>query len=256
MDVRASFVTDSEAPKLMEPREGALHDPSVFPKAAPMFGVSFGENGIDVFCPELLSMWFGIVAPVALDGVGLLARTTRLSPDRGDRLDERNQLGDIMSIGRGENRGERNALRIRDDVVFRSHFRSIRGVRARLAPPKTARTDPESTTALDQSIWSASRSLPRRMWWSLSHTPASCHALRYRQQLIPDPHPISLGSISHGIPLRSTKRIPDKTLRRSSGLRPGYRRRRLLGAGRMGSMSDHSWSESSSFAMWTTPFVN
>jgi len=59
-----------------------------------------------------------------------------------------------------------------------------------------------------QSIWSASprRSSKRRC--SLSHTPASCHSLRRCQQVIPEPQPISFGSISQGIPLLRTNTTP------------------------------------------------
>jgi hypothetical protein len=56
----------------------------------------------------------------------------------------------------------------------------------------------------------------RRTRCSISHTPASCHSLRRRQQVISDPHAISLGSISQGMPLLRTK-MPPSVLRPEKG---------------------------------------
>jgi hypothetical protein len=96
--------------------------------------------------------------------------------------------------------------------------------------------------------------LVRNSRCNFSHTPASCQACRYRQQVMPEPHPISWGNISQGMPLLSTNKIPVNTVRRSSGLRPGNRRRRGLIGGRIGSISFHNSSEINSLAMNRPPF--
>jgi hypothetical protein len=72
---------------------------------------------------------------------------------------------------------------------------------------------------------------------------------------MPEPHPISCGSISQGMPLRSTNRMPVSALRRSNGLRPGCRNRRGFGAGSSGSMMLHNSSERSGSAILTTSFL-
>ena len=46
---------------------------------------------------------------------------------------------------------------------------------------------------------------------------------RHCVHVMPEPHPISWGSISHGIPLLSTNRMPVSAFRFSIGFRPGYR---------------------------------
>ena len=43
---------------------------------------------------------------------------------------------------------------------------------------------------------------------SRSQTPASCQSRSRRQQVMPEPQPISWGSIAQGMPVRSTKRMP------------------------------------------------
>jgi hypothetical protein len=114
-----------------------------------------------------------------------------------------------------------------------------------------AGTLPESIEALDQSIWSARDKHSRKVRWSFSHTPASCQSRKRRQQVIPLPQPISGGSISHGMPVFSTKRIPVRTARLSKRGRPPLG----LGCsgGRRGSTSFHSSSVIKGFAIPQLP---
>lgn len=74
-----------------------------------------------------------------------------------------------------------------------------------------------------KSIWSAWRSLFSRMRWTLCHTPACFQSRSRRQQVMPEPQPISCGSISQGMPDMRTNRMPVKHARSGSGLRPGLR---------------------------------
>ena len=87
--------------------------------------------------------------------------------------------------------------------------------------PPGARTAAEPKDARDQSMRSA---CPRRSSTapcSRSHTPASCHSRSLRQQVMPEPQPISCGSISQGMPVLSTNRMPVRTARLSMrGLPP------------------------------------
>jgi hypothetical protein len=105
----------------------------------------------------------------------------------------------------------------------------------------------ESRHALDQSISSVWPSLSSKARCSRSHTPASCQSRSLRQHVEPDPQPISLGSISHGMPVLSTKTMPVRAARSGTwGLPP-------LGLGGSGGSSgstiSHSSSVTNSFAM-------
>ena len=109
-----------------------------------------------------------------------------------------------------------------------------------------------SATARDQSIFPAAFSLARRTAWSLSHTPASFQSRSRLQQLIPDPHPISAGRYSHGLPVFSTNRIPVSACRSEIGSRPiGTPRRLRRGSrfGSRGSISPHNLSSNTGLAM-------
>src|SRR5215210_2460474 len=109
----------------------------------------------------------------------------------------------------------------------------------------------ESKEALSQSIRSASPRRSKKTLCRRSHTPASCHSRKRRQQATPEPQPISWGSISHGMPLFKTKMMPASAERSSTrGLPP-------LGlggsSGNNGSMVFHSSSDTSSLAI-TFPY--
>ena len=103
------------------------------------------------------------------------------------------------------------------DLTTRSPARA----RARFGPPFIALMYELSITALDQSSAPAACSSASSASCSCCHMPASCQSRSRRQQVIREPKPGSCGTNSHGIPVCSTNKMPDSTLRSSSRLRPG-----------------------------------
>jgi hypothetical protein len=153
-----------------------------------------------------------------------------------------------MPVGLGQNDIDRDALRLDEQMVFAARLTAIGWVRSTFFPPCTALTDELSATAREKSIWSAARSWSSSTRCSFFHTPALCQARSRRQQVMPEPHPISCGSISHGLPDCKTNRMPVNTRRSSSGLRPGCVLRRRL-TGNNGWTISHSSSSTSSRAI-------
>lgn len=249
VDVGTAFVAHAEPAVLVQPAVGTLDDPSVDPQAAAVIGAAAGQDRLDAAGTQLAAVRLRVVGAIALDPLGAVAGSADLASHGRHRIDQFDQLRDIVTVG-GRNLGrQRRAMGVSEDVVFRAVFPAIRGAWAGVRPPKTARTEALSTTARDQSILSASWSLSSKTRWIRLHTPRFCQSRNRRQQLIPDPYPSSRGSISQGIPLRSTNRMPDNTLRLSKGLRPGYRRRRRLGGGSNGSINTHNESSKIGRAM-------
>jgi hypothetical protein len=113
--------------------------------------------------------------------------------------------------------------------------------------PPRAGTLALSSEACSQSISPTSCNRCSRTRCNRCHTPSWCQSRRRRQQVMPLPHPISWGSISHGIPLLSTKRIPDNTARSAIRGRPPFGLGRS--DGKSGSMVAHSWSLTKSLLM-------
>src|SRR6185369_7433591 len=253
MDIGTSFIPNTESSELVQPAVGAFDDPTNLTQAAPMRSSSFRNVRPDPATSQFSSMRFGVIGPIGVQFLRTTARFSRFPCHRWNRIHQRKQLGHVVAIRRSHSGCERDTVAVGRHVVFRSRFPAIRGIRTGLRPPKTARTDVESITARDQSIWSASRKYASKTRWISSQTPIACQAASRRQQVIPDPHPISWGKSSHAIPDLSTNRIPVNTARLSSGLRPGFRLRRGLGGGSNGPMIAHSLSSKIGLAMVVPP---
>lgn len=161
--------------------------------------------------------------------------------DGGERVEQRQELGDVVAVAAGEDDGRRCAVAIGDQVVVRARPSPADRRGARAQPPFDARTCEESTTALDRSSRAAAFSSASRTSCRRCHTPASFQN-RSRQHVIPDPNPSSCGRCSHRIPVCSTNRIPHSTSRSGTGRRPGHRNRRSL-LGSSGSIRAHSSSD-------------
>lgn len=245
MDVRTFFVADAESAELMQPRYRTFNDPTRCTQAAAMRFAAASDNGLDFTLLELHSMRIGVVTSIRLHYVGFGFGAANFTGHVGDGVHHRNKFCQIVSVCTGQMRNERNTLRICQKMMLAAKLRSIRGIGTRFFPPHTARTDPESTMARDQSIRSAERSSASNVSCSCRHTPASCHSANRRQHVMPEPHPISCGSISQGIPVFMTNRIPVSTARSSRrGLPPSG----LEGtAGKRGETFVHSSSVTSCF---------
>ena len=159
--------------------------------------------------------------------------------DRRDVVEQRHRLERLMAVRPGEAHGQRRAVAINEQVAFRAFFASIRGVFAGEYPPKTARYVWLSTLAFSQSISPSRPSWSSRACSSFFQTPRRCQYRRRRQQVTPEPQPISRGSSSQGMPLRRTKTMPVRQARSSTGGRPRLPGRALW-RGSSGWMASHS----------------
>ena len=243
MNSGQSFVADSEAAKPVQPREGAFHDPSSLSQTTAMFGVTPRNLRLDASGFQRGSMRIRIVAAIGLDEIGFAPGSSRFACNRRNGLNQGQQLGDVIAVRFGQDDRERNAFRVGEEVMLRTGTTAIGWVRSRFFPAPTARIEELSATAREKSIRSAPRSFDSNTWCNRSHTLARCHAASRRQQVLPEPQPISFGSICHGIPERNTNRIPVSAARLGIPCeRPGFFLRRRLGRGRSASIMFHNSS--------------
>jgi hypothetical protein len=249
MDARSTLVADIQPAKSVEPRDRAFDDPSRTPHATPVVGTPFGQLGLNAATLEFVAMRLRVVAPVALDQLRFPDGPARASAQRRHRVDQREQLGDVVLIGSGQRRDERNPLGVGENVVFRPGLAAIGRVRSSFFPPRNARSDALSITARSKSRSPRWRSSVSRSVCNRFQTPARCQRTSRRQQVVPDPQPISCGSMFQGMPLRSTNRMPVKTARSGIGLRPAYRRQRERRVGSSGSIRFHNASSSKDLVM-------
>ncbi len=249
MQRRTSLVAHGESSEAMQPGQGALDDPTCPTETAAVTTIATRQNGPDAPTTQFGAVTLRVVAAVALHRVGSAPGRARLSADRGHPVDEVEQLRQVVVIGGGQRRDERNPVRVGENMMLRPGLAAIGRVRSSFFPPRTARSEALSTTARSNASTLRPRSSASRTACSRFQTPARCQRTSRRQQVMPDPHPISCGSMFHGIPLRSTKRMPVSTARSGIGLRPAYRRWRDRRFGRSGSMCFHNSSSTNGLVM-------
>ena len=249
MDVSAPFVADAEPPEAMEPGDRAFDDPAEGAQAAAVGTARWGHDGDDALAREPRVAGARPIGAIALDHSGLPSRTPAAAADRRQSGDERLELRDVVDVRGGQVRDEGDAARVGNEVVLRAFLAAIGWVRSSFFPPRSARTDPLSITV---QRWS---SRPRRfnsassVSCSRRHTPARSHCTSRRQHVLPDPHPISFGSICHGTPDRRTYRIPVRAARSGMGSRPCRWPLRFRRVGISGATRAHRPSSSSGRAM-------
>jgi hypothetical protein len=248
MNRRQSFVSHAQSTKLVQPCDGALDHPSGLAQIAAVRRAALGDLVSDSPPFQRQPMLLTVVSAIGLHAPGLMKCSSTLASNGSHTFYQWHELCDVMPIGFGQNDIDRHALGVDEKVVFAPRLTAIGWVRSSFFPPWTARTEELSATTREKSSLSALRSLASSTRCSWAHTPAFCQARSRRQQVMPEPQPISCGSISHGMPDCNTNRMPVSTRRSSSRLRPGcVLRRRLIG--NSGCTISHSSSSTSSCAI-------
>ncbi len=118
MDEGKAFEADAQSPEVVKPRNGSLDDPAAFAKAAAMRLATSGDFGSDAGCVQRTTVFVVIVAPIALNDAGLRKWPAALAGNGWDRINQGVKLGDIVTVGAGEDYRERDALRFGNEVVL------------------------------------------------------------------------------------------------------------------------------------------
>jgi hypothetical protein len=220
MHCRQSVIAYPQAARLADPTERAFHHPAHFAQPA---AVRYPRGRQVIFNPSVaqaVAVPRGPIRSIAIELVGLASGTPPRPMQHGNLIERGQRRERIMPLGPGEGKSQGSTVAIDDQMPFRAFFRAIRGIFACQRPPKTARIEALSMLALSQSSLSSRLKRSRSACSNFFHTPRRCHARIRRQQVTPEPHPISWGSISQGMPLLRTKTIPVKQARSSTGRRP------------------------------------
>jgi len=249
MDVVSALVANREPAVLRKPGQRALHYP---PVPTQLLAAVYALSCYATLYPTLSQGSFTLLVVVGFVGMQLLWTLPRSAPTRTlDGLygvDEFFKNHRVVDVCGRERYREWDTPSVRNKVALRALLSLICRIRSGFCAPLLAGMEAESSEARSHSIWSASPRRSSKSRCSFSHTPASCHSFRRLQQVIPEPQPISFGSISQGMPLLRTNTIPVRAARSSiRGLPPwGFGGP----GGRSGSMVSHSSSVTSSLAMF------
>ena len=165
-----------------------------------------------------------VVAFVRVQLGGPLAGPPGALPDRRHGVEQRLEEPAVVHVRGAEQERERDAAGIDQDVALGAGLAAVGRVRAGEFAPLFAGKEALSREQRPKSIAFARPSRSSRARWSRSKTPAACQSRSRRQQVMPEPQPISWGSLAHGMPVRSTKTMPSSTLRSSTGGRPPFGR--------------------------------
>jgi len=241
VDVEPALVADGEPAEAAHPGEGALDDPAVPAEPLAALDAAPGDARLD---PAAVTSTAAAAVVGGLIGVQLvrpLPGSAGLAADGRDGVEQFLEGHAVVDVGPGQQEGERDAAPVGDEVSLRARPAPVRRVRAGGPTPLLAGTAALSSEARLQSIRPAARRRRSSSRWSRSQTPARCHSRSRRQQVTPDPQPISRGSISQGMPDFSTNRMPVSAARFDTLGRPPFG---FGGAGgSKGSTTNHNSSD-------------
>jgi hypothetical protein len=135
VDLVAAVVADEQPFELVEPGEGALDDPAVAAKSGAVAGVAAGDLRGDPALAELAAVFVVVVAAVGVDPFGTAARATAAAAYRRHRVNEWDQLGDVVAVAARDRPGERDPGRVDQEMVFGAFSGSVNRARARFGAP-------------------------------------------------------------------------------------------------------------------------
>src|SRR5262245_47307154 len=109
-----------------------------------MVGLAASDQRLDAALPEQSPVLVVVVAAIGDQAIGTAARSTDGARDCGHRVEERDQLGDVVAVAAGERERERDTAAVDEEVVLGAGTASINRARARLGTPFFAWTWLES----------------------------------------------------------------------------------------------------------------
>ena len=222
MDVGAALIADGEAAVAGKPSQRPLHDPAVAAQAGAALNAPSGDAWNDASPLAGLSAVGKVVGFVRVQLSRPPSRPAGALADRRDGVDHALEALAVVDIRRTEREHEGYAAGIGEDVALGAWLAAVGWIGPRLFTPLFAGMLALSSAARLQSMALACPNRSSRTWCRRSQTPACCQSRRRRQHVIPEPQPISAGSISQGMPLLSTNRMPVSAARWEIGGRPPF----------------------------------
>jgi hypothetical protein len=135
VDLVSAVVADEESFVVMEPGEGAFHDPANTAEPGAVVGLAACDLGLDPPGAELATVLVVVVAAVGGDAVWSPARTADLATDGRDALDQWDKLSDVVAVAACDRPGQRDPGRVYKKVMLGAVSGSINRARARRGAP-------------------------------------------------------------------------------------------------------------------------
>lgn len=126
MNTRPTFIAHVEPAKSMKPGHVRSTTQRVRPRPLP----TLRELRLDTAPLELVAARLRVIAAVALDQAWLAPRAAGASAQRWNAVDQRQQLGDVVPSGAGEDGRQRDPAGFGKNVVLRPRLTAIGWVRS------------------------------------------------------------------------------------------------------------------------------
>ncbi len=221
MNVVAAVGADEQTTAVVQPGEGAFHDPAMAAKPGAVLGPAASNQRFDAARPDEPPVLIVVVAAVGDHRQRPAPRATDAAAHGWHPVEQLEQLGDVVAIAAGERPGERDAAAVYEEMVLaaapapvdwaRTGFVALFSLAGGLSrrPPAPTRADRRRAT-----LRAAARAT------SPTRPPAARRAACARRSSRNRSRALAAGAPSRSRCAART-RSPCKTLRSSSGLRPG-----------------------------------
>lgn len=118
MGIGASLVAGAEPFELVKPGEGALDDPTHLAQPGAVGDATSRDQRLDAPLPQQAAVLVEVVAPVGIQAPWFAAGASSETPDRRDRVEQGQELGDVVPVSAGEGDGERGSVTVDNQVVL------------------------------------------------------------------------------------------------------------------------------------------
>src|ERR1700722_6249257 len=128
LNVNEPIESAAKAAKGVQPRVGSLDGPTSLSQTAAVLGVALGNDRRNSQPTQDGSQRFGIITAVALKAIWMFTFGSWFAADRRYRCQNMKGFGDLIDVGCRDRDIQRDALSVRQDMVFAAGFAAIRGI--------------------------------------------------------------------------------------------------------------------------------
>lgn len=118
MEVRTYLGADAQAFELVQPGESALDHPADLAQTGPVRDAAARDLRRDPVPVQQSAVLVVVVATVGEQPARATPRSASSAADVGDRLDERQELGDVVPVSASQRHCQGCAVPVDEDVMF------------------------------------------------------------------------------------------------------------------------------------------
>ena len=118
MDVIADLPADAQTPEPVQQGEGLFHDPAMNTQARAVRSAAARDDRLDGPVAKPAPVAVVVIGAVGVQPARFSAGAADLAADRRDRLDQRDELQDVVAVAAAKADRERDAVPVADHVVL------------------------------------------------------------------------------------------------------------------------------------------